>query len=305
MVSAALIKELRERTGAGMMDCRKALEAVGGDLDKAAEKLRMDGAAKADKKAGRVAAEGIIAVAQGADAVALVEVNSETDFVAKGEDFRALANAAAQAALQHRPASLEALVALRTGERTLDERRRELVSKIGENITIRRFEVVNKAGANLVTYVHPGDKIVVVVAMDKGEVQLGKDLAMHAAAMSPRYLDTASVPADAMAAERKIIEVQVAQEQEEERAAGKKPKPAEIVAKMVDGKLRKFASEITLLGQPFVKNEAYGLKADEPIEKVLKLKNAAVARFVRLAVGEGIEKKQADFAAEVAAMANA
>ena len=292
-ITAALVKELRERTGAGMSDCKKALEATAGDIDAAAEKLRMDGAAKADKKAGRTAAEGVVAIAANGEAVALVELNSETDFVAKHEDFRGLANAAAQAVLNSRPASLEALVALKAGDKTLDEKRRELVAKIGENITIRRFEIVKAAGGPLVTYVHPGDKIAVAVAFTSGEEALARDVAMHIAAMSPRHLDANSVPGDVVEAERKIIEAQVAQEQEEEVAAGKKAKPAEILAKMVEGKIRKFLSEITLLGQAFVKDQ------DQTVEKLLKAKNAGVAHFVRMAVGEGIEKKKDDFAAEV------
>ncbi len=292
-ITAALVKELRDRTGAGMTDCKKALEAVAGDLDKAAEKLRMDGAAKADKKASRTAAEGVIGIAQNAESIAMVEVNSETDFVAKGEDFRSLAKLAAELALKHRPESVEALTALTDGGESLDTKRRNLIAKIGENLTIRRFEIVRKAGADLALYVHPGDKIAVAVAMEKGSAELGKDLAMHAAAMSPRFLDTASVPADVIDAERKIIEAQSA-----EQAAGK---PAEIVAKMLEGKVRKFVSEITLLGQPFVKAEAYGMKSDDSVEKVLKAKDAAIARFVRFAVGEGIEKAQTDFASEVMA----
>ncbi|MDI3261106.1 MAG: translation elongation factor Ts [Sinobacteraceae bacterium] len=300
-ITAALIKELRERTGAGLSDCKKALEATAGDLAAAAEKLRMEGAAKAEKKASRTAAEGMIAVAGDGRAVALVEVNCETDFVAKGEEFRALARAAAEAALAHRPATVEALGALRVDGQTLDEKRRALVAKIGENLAFRRYEIVESAAGPLVTYVHPGDRIAVAVAMQRGEETLARDLAMHIAAMSPRYLDAASVPGEVLEAERKIIAAQVAQQQEEEAAAGKKPKPAEIVARMVDGKLRKFIEEITLHGQAFVKNEAHGMKTDEPIEKLLKAKNAAVARFVRMAVGEGIEKKQSDFAAEVMA----
>lgn len=340
-ITAALVKELRDRTGAGMGDCKKALEATGGDLDKAAEKLRMDGAAKADKKAGRTAAEGVLAFAVGADAVAVAELNCETDFVAKGEDFRGLAKRAAEAALKQRPANIEALVQIKDGAETLDETRRAMVGRIGENMTIRRFDVVTKAGGPLVTYMHPGDKIGVIVAMEAGDEALGKDLAMHIAAMSPRYLDTAAVPAEAIDAERRIIEATVAQEQADAKAeseklagvlkemdaekqngvydglsdddkknwdadyatikkkfgGGFKPKPAEILAKMIDGKVNKFVSEITLLGQPFVKNP------DESVEKLLKSKNAKVARFVRFAVGEGIEKQQTDFAAEVMAQA--
>ncbi len=287
-ITAAQVKELRERTGAGMMDCRKALDAMAGDLDKAAEKLRMDGAAKADKKAGRTAAEGVIAMAESAQGVALVEVNCETDFVAKGDDFQSLARAAAQKALDSQPANVEALSALKQGAKSLDEIRRELVAKIGENISIRRFEVVGKAAATAV-YVHPGAKVVSVVTLSKGDGELAKDLAMHVAASAPRFLDTASIPKDVLDSERKVVEAQSA-----EQAAGK---PAEIVAKMLDGKLRKFAAEITLLGQPFVKNP------DETVEKLLKTKGAQVARFLRYQVGEGIEKKQIDFAAEVAAAA--
>ena len=300
-VTAALIKELRDRTGAGMGDCKKALEAVEGDLEKAAEKLRMDGTTKADKKAGRTAAEGIIALASNAEAVALVEVNYETDFVAKNPEFRALAKAAAEAALAHRPKTSEELGALKVGDRTLDEMRRELVGKIGENLTIRRVDIALAAGGPLVTYVHPGDKIAVAVSLKSGSVDLAKDLAMHIAAMSPRAVDPASIAPDVVASERRIIEAQVAQEQAEEAAAGKKPKPAEIVAKMLDGKIAKFLDEQTLVGQPFVKNDAYGLKSDAKVREVLTKEKAAVARFARLAVGEGIEKKQTDFAAEVAA----
>jgi elongation factor Ts len=299
-ITAALVKELRDRTGAGMSDCKKALEATAGDLDKAAEKLRMDGAAKADKKASRTAAEGVIALAQSNDAIALVEVNCETDFVAKGDDFRGLAKRAAELALKHRPASVEALAQLGDGE-SLDTQRRNLVAKIGENIGIRRFEIVSKAAGELVTYVHPGDKIVVVIALEQGDAALGRDVAMHAAAMNPRFLNTAAIPAEVLESERKVIDAQIAAEQKEEAEAGKKPKPAEILAKMVDGKLRKFAAEITLLGQPFVRAEAHGMKADDSIEKVLQAKNARVAQFVRYAVGEGIERQKTDFAAEVAA----
>lgn len=293
-VTAALVKELRERTGAGMSDCKKALDATAGDLDKAAEKLRMDGMAKADKKGSRVAAEGVIALEANDSAIALVEVNSETDFVSKGDDFRALAQTAARLALAHRPADLAALLALKDGNETLEEKRRALVAKLGENMTIRRFEVVAKAAGDIAHYLH-GTKIGVVVAMAAGDTDLARDLAMHVAAASPRYLDAAAVPAEALASERKIIDAQIAAEEAEAAADGKKPKPAEILAKMAEGKLRKFVGEITLLGQPFVKNP------DETVEKLLKSKNATVARFVRFAVGEGIEKTQTDFAAEVAA----
>lgn len=339
-VTAAMVKELRERTGAGMSDCKKALDAMEGDLDKAVEKLRMDGSAKADKKAGRTAAEGVIAIASSADAVALVEMNSETDFVAKADDFRNLAKSAAEAALKHPATALEALVQLAEGGESLDTRRRTLIAKIGENMTIRRHAVVKAAGGALVTYLHPGDKIGVVVALEAGDETLARDLAMHIAALSPRFLDASEISADVIAAERRVIEATVAQEQGDAKAesdklagalkemdvekqngvydslsaddkkswdddyatikkkfsGGFKPKPAEILAKMIDGKVNKFIGEITLLGQPFVKNP------DQTVEKLLAEKKAKVARFVRFAVGEGIEKAQTDFAAEVAAM---
>lgn len=304
-INAKMVAELRERTGAGMMDCKKALVATNGDMDAAIEKMRMDGMTKADKKATRVAAEGRISVASNAQAMALVEVNCETDFVAKADDFVALAEAAAKIALTAKPGSVEELSAMQNGDSTLDEQRRAMVIKLGENITIRRFEVIAKAAGPIVSYLH-GSKIGVVVAMEAGDETLAKDLALHAAAMSPKVLSAADVPADVIAAERKVIEGLVATEaaeaQADAEAAGKvyKAKPADIVAKMIDGKINKFTSEISLLGQPFVKNEAYGQKSDEAVEKTLKAKNAKVARFVRLAVGEGIEKKVTDYAAEVA-----
>ena len=304
-INAKMVAELRERTGAGMMDCKKALVATAGDMDAAIEKMRMDGMTKADKKATRVAAEGRIAVASNAEAMALVEVNCETDFVAKADDFIALADAAAKIALAAKPGTVEELAAMKNGDSTLDEQRRAMVIKLGENITIRRFEVVAKAAGPIVSYLH-GSKIGVVVAMEAGDETLAKDLALHAAAMSPKVLSAADVSDEAIAAERKVIEGLVATEAAEAQANAEadgkvyKAKPAEIVAKMIDGKINKFTSEISLLGQPFVKNDAYGNKSDDAVEKTLKAKNAKVARFVRLAVGEGIEKKVTDYAAEVA-----
>lgn len=342
-VTAALVKELRDRTGAGMIDCKKALEATGGDVDSAAEKLRIEGMAKADKKGSRTAAEGVISIAIGADAIALVETNSETDFVSKGDDFKALGDAAAKAALAHRPATLADLLALKNAEgQTIEEMRRSMVAKIGENITVRRFEVVQSASGALAHYMH-GTKIGVVVALSKGDTELAKDLAMHVAASQPRYIESTAVPAADIEAEKRVIEASIAQEQMDDKAdseklakviaemekeledgtfaklskedqeafnadlakirksfgGGFKAKPAEILAKMADGKIRKFLAEITLMGQPFVKDP------DQTIEKLLKSKNAGVARFVRLAVGEGIEKKTMDFAAEVAAASKA
>ena len=293
-ITASLVKELRDRTGAGMGDCKKALEATGGDLDKAAEKLRIDGMAKADKKGARTAAEGVIAVASNSEAVALVEVNCETDFVAKGDDFKALGEAAAKLALANKPATLEALLALTEGGKTLEEMRREFVAKAGENTTIRRFEVVEKSGGAIATYLH-GSRIGVVVALSAGDDELAKDIAMHVAASSPRYLDAAAVPAESLESERKIIEAKIARDDEEAVANGKPATKPEFLPKKVEGNLRKYLEEVTLLGQKFVKDDSV------TVEKLLQSKKAGVARFVRLAVGEGIEKKQVDFAAEVAA----
>jgi elongation factor Ts len=286
VITAEQVKELRERTGAGMLDCRKALVATGGDINAAIEKLRMEGQAKAVKKAGRTAADGTIAIAGDAQAMAVVELNCETDFVAKGEDFQEFARAAAQTALVARPATLEQLLAAKAGAQSLEEIRKTLVAKIGENITLRRFDVVKSAGGPLAQYVHAGSRIGVIVALEKGDAELGRDLAMHVAAQRPQFLKPADVPADVQDAERKVIEAQTA-----EQAAGK---PADIVKKMVEGKLRKFLSEITLLGQAFVKDP------DQTVEATLKARGGAVARFVRFEVGEGIEKQDGgDFASEV------
>jgi elongation factor Ts len=288
-ITADQVKELRERTGAGMMDCRKALVATNGDVDAAIEKLRMEGQAKAVKKAGRTAADGTIAVAAGPDALAMVEVNCETDFVAKGDDFQAFAKAAAEAALRSKPASVEQLGQAKAGAQSLEDMRKTMIAKIGENITLRRVEVVKSAGGPLAYYIHAGSRIGVIVALAKGDAELGKDIAMHVAAQRPQYLKPDDVPASVQDAERKIIEAQSAE--------GAKGKPADIQKKMVDGRLRKFLGEITLLGQGFVKDP------DQTVEKVLAARGGAVAQFVRFEVGEGIEKKDGgDFASEVAAV---
>jgi len=287
-VTADQVKELRERTGAGMLDCRKALVATGGDINAAIEKLRMEGQAKAVKKAGRTAADGTIAIAAGPDALAIVELNCETDFVAKGEDFQKFAATAAQVALTQRPATLSQLSDAKSGTQTLEEVRNVMVAKIGENITLRRFEVVKGAGGPLAQYIHAGSRIGVIVALEKGDAELGRDIAMHIAAQRPQYLKAADVPEHVQDSERKVIEAQTA-----EQAAGK---PADIVKKMVGGKLRKFLGEITLLGQAFVKDP------DQTVEKVLQARGGAVARFVRFEVGEGIEKQGGDFAGDVAAL---
>jgi elongation factor Ts len=289
-VTAEAVKTLRERTGAGMMECKKALVETNGDLDSAAEIMRKSGLAKADKKAGRVAAEGVVVVEQAADGrrAVVVEVNSETDFVAREKDFQGFAAEVARTALAAQPASLEALLATRMGSgKTVEETRRELIARIGENIGVRRFELIS-SDSPLAVYRH-GTRIGVVVVLSGGEDVLGHDLAMHIAAINPQYLSTDDVPADQLTRERDILAAQVAQDP---KAAGK---PAEIVAKMVDGKIRKFLGEITLLGQPFVKDDK------QAVADVLKKANAKVLRFVRYEVGAGIEKKQENFAEEVMA----
>jgi elongation factor Ts len=285
-ISADTVKQLRERTGAGMMECKKALVETGGDLDAAAELMRKQGLAKADKKATRIAAEGVIAIERSADglAAAMVEVNCETDFVAREHDFRAFAKAVAHRAVADRPQTLEALLQAKLeGAETIEERRRSLVAKIGENIGVRRFAVLT-APQHLGTYTH-GTRIGVLIALQGGDAHLAHDLAMHVAASNPQYLSQREVPAEVMAKEREILS-------EQARGEGK---PPEIVAKMVEGRLRKSLGEITLLGQPFVKDP------DTTVEKLLKGAGAQVAAFERFEVGAGIEKKQEDFVAEVMA----
>ena len=287
-ITADTVKQLRERTGAGMMECKKALVETKGDLDAAAELMRKQGLAKADKKAARVAAEGVVVIAKAGDArtAAMVEVNCETDFVARGPDFRAFADGVAQAALAARPADLAALgeAQLASGE-SIEQRRRELVAKIGENISVRRFAVLASAD-RLGAYVH-GTRIGALVAVKGGEPSLAYDIAMHVAASSPKYLSAQQVPADVVAKEREILT-------EQARGEGK---PPEIVAKMVEGRLRKSLSEITLYGQAFVKDP------DVTIEKLVKGAKAEVVAFERFEVGAGIEKKADDFGAEVARLA--
>ena len=289
-VTAEVVRQLRERTGAGMMECKKALVETQGNLDAAAELMRKQGLAKADKKATRVAAEGVIALETAADgrSAVLVEVNCETDFVAREADFQGFAADVARTALAQKPSGIEALQALKlaSGE-TIDERRRALVAKIGENISVRRNTVVASAGP-LGAYLH-GSRIGVLVALEGGDAALARDLAMHVAASNPRYIALADVPAAELAKEREILTEQAQKE-------GKSP---EIAAKMVEGRLRKSMAEITLLGQPYVKDP------DQTVEKLLKTAGARVVQFMRYEVGAGIEKKQEDFVAEVMAQVSA
>lgn len=286
-VTATMVKELRERTGAGMMECKKALTETAGDLDQAIELMRKQGLAKADKKAGRVAAEGRVVVqrdATGGAAIA-IEVNCETDFVGGGDEFQTFANQVAEAALAAAPVDLEALLALSLPSgASVDERRREMVAKIGENIAVRRFEHLIRQGDVFGLYSH-GSRIGVVVDLKGGDEALARDIAMHIAASRPLCISPDEVPAELVAKEREIFEAQA-------RESGK---PEEIIQKMVDGRVRKYLSEVALVGQPFVKD------ADQTVGQRLKQAGAQVMRFVRLEVGEGVEKKTENFAEEVMA----
>lgn len=288
-ISATQVKELRERTGLGMMECKQALAEVGGDMEAAADLLRKRAGAKVEKKAGRTAAEGVIGLSLSADRklAAIAEVNCETDFVAKGENFSVFANAVAAAVAQHDPADADALYALPsgTGSETVGQAREALVTTQGENVGVRRFARYAAAEGHVGAYVHSTRKIGVLVEVEGGDDVLAKDLAMHIAASRPEYLSRDQVPPAAIEKEKQIYA-------EQALASGK---PKEIVEKMVLGRVNKFLNEITLLGQAFVKN------ADMTIEKLLKHAGAKVVRFERFEVGEGVEKKKGDFAAEVMA----
>jgi elongation factor Ts len=283
-----MVKELRERTGLGMMECKAALTETNGDMDAAAELLRKKAGAKLEKKAGRTAADGAIAVHASSDGrlAAMVEVNAETDFVAKGDDFLAFAHQVAARIAASNPADVDALakLALTDGSSTTVAQALEaLVAKLGEKMGVRRFERITSNGL-IGTYVH-GRKIGVLVEIEGGNSELARDLAMHIAASRPECVAKDQVPAERIAKEKEIFAAQAAQS----------GKPANIIEKMVEGRINKFLTEITLLGQPFVKDP------DTTVEKLVKSKNARVLRFVRYEVGEGIEKKASDFAAEVMA----
>jgi elongation factor Ts len=283
-IKPAMVKELRERTGAGMMDCKKALVEADGDLEAAAELLRKAGQAKADKKSGRVAAEGQVLVKSAAGRHVVLEVNSETDFVANDDNFRDFSEAVGRAVLDSAPADVDALMRHTLDGGTVEEARQSLVAKVGENIAVRRFDVLESRG-NVGAYVHM-NRIGVLVELEGGNDDLARDLAMQVAATAPQYVSIEDVPEAEMAKEREIQSAQAEQE----------GKPPEIVAKMVEGRLRKYFDEVTLLGQPFVKNP------DQRVRDLLKANQARVKRFLRYAVGEGIEKKKENFAEEVAAL---
>jgi len=291
-ITASQVKELRDRTGAGMMECKKALTATDGDMELAIENMRKSGQAKADKKAGRIAAEGVIAIASSADSknVVMVEVNCETDFAAKDENFSSFANAVAERALSTDVEDVDALLAmsLHEGEdTTIEEARQALIAKIGENMNVRRF--VRVASEGLVASYQHGVRIAVSVELVGGDAELGRDIAMHIAASSPVCVDESGVPAELLAKEREIVVDQAKQS----------GKPDNIIEKMVEGRMRKYLGEITLVGQPFVKDP------DVTVGKLLESKGASLSGFTRYEVGEGIEKKVEDFREEVMAQAAA
>lgn len=282
-ITAALVKELRERTGAGMMDCKKALEETGGDIDAAIENMRKSGQAKAAKKAGRVAAEGVILTKTEGNVGTLVELNCETDFVARDESFLAFGGKVIDAAFANKQSDVEALKATNIGDGTVEEVREALVAKIGENMNVRR--VITLEGGDLVeAYVH-GGRIGVLVAITGGDADLAKDIAMHVAASAPQFTKPEDVSAEVVEKER-AIQLDIAMQS---------GKPQDIAEKMVEGRMRKFTGEISLTGQAFVKDPSI------TVADLLKQKGADVLTFVRFEVGEGIEKKSEDFAAEVQA----
>ncbi len=283
-ISASMVKELRERTGAGMMQCKKALVESNGDLDGAAEVLRISGQANADKKAKRIAADGRIVVVQDDNKAVVVEVNSETDFVAKDENFVAFAEAVAAAALTSGTTDVATLAGEKLADgRTIEEARTELVGKVGENISVRRIGQIESAGV-IATYTH-GARIGSVVAIDGGDEVLARDVAMHVAASNPICIDESGIPTETLENERRILTEQ----------AQDSGKPAEIIEKMVAGRMNKYLKEITLLGQPFVKDP------DVSVGQLLSGANATVTDFVRYEVGDGIEKKVDNFVEEVMA----
>jgi elongation factor Ts len=284
-ISAALVNELRKRTNGGMMDCKKALVEAKGDIDTAADILRKKGLAKAVNKSDRVASEGIVLIKVAADgkSAAIAEVNSETDFVSRGDDFAAFANIALDLAFTHHINDAEALNALKVNGETFEHIRQSAVAKLGENLQVRRVAFVKTDGQ--VTQYRHGERIAVLVVLNKANTELGKDIAMHIAASKPASISPNDIPKELIDKEREIFTAQAAES----------GKPADIVAKMVEGRIKKFLSEQSLLGQPFIKDP------NQTVEQLLTGSQAQVVQFIRYEVGEGIEKKQGDFAAEVMA----
>ncbi len=290
-ITASMVKELRERTGSGMMECKKALQETDGDIDVAIENMRKSGMAKADKKSGRVAAEGrvVIAISDDKKSAAVVEVNCETDFVSGGDDFLSFVTGIANTALAKKPADIAALSALTVegSSESIEEARKAKIAKIGENIQLRRFELLETQDGSFGSYLH-GTRMGVLVEMVNGNDDLLKDIAMHIAASNPLCVSESEVPAETLEKEKEILRAQ----------ALESGKPADIVEKMLTGRIRKYLAEITLLGQSFVKDP------DKTVETLLSDAGATVNRFVRYEVGEGIEKKVENFADEVMSQVN-
>ncbi len=285
-ITAALVKELREMTGAGMMDCKKALTECDGDMDKAVDFLREKGLAQAAKKAGRIAAEGLVGsyISDDAKTGVIVEINCETDFVAKTDDFKDLVNTVAVHIAATKPADVETLAASELNGQTVAALITEKIAKIGENISLRRFACYETDGI-VASYIHAGGKIVTLVEMKGGDAALAKDIAMQVAAANPSYLDRTQVPDSELEHEKQVLTEQARNE----------GKPEKIIEKMVQGRIEKYYKEVCLVDQAFIKGD------DESISSLLKKANAEIVRFVRYEMGEGLEKKQEDFAAEVAA----
>ena len=284
-ITASLVKELRERTGAGMMDCKAALSDARGDIEIAIEVMRKSGAAKAAKKAGRIAAEGIISIKLNENDIVILEVNCETDFVTKDESFLSFVDSVIQVISNNNVSDVDELLKLNSGNQTIEEANQQLIAKIGEKITIRRFQkssIQNQTG----TYLH-GIRIGVIVEIKGGSEELAKDIAMHIAASRPLFINEDQISQEILDKEKEIYTAQ----------AQESGKPADVVEKMVEGRLKKFIKEITLLGQPFVKDP------EKSIEKILKSSNAKVLSFIRYEVGEGIEKRADNFAEEVMSQA--
>ncbi|MCU6497120.1 elongation factor Ts [Duganella sp. BJB488] len=292
-ITAAMVGELRAKTDAPMMECKKALTEAEGDMGRAEEILRVKLGGKASKASARITAEGVVATFIAGGVGALVEVNSETDFVAKNDDFLALANNAARLVVEHNPADVAALLALPLDGKTLDEVRAALIGKIGENMSIRRFQRFETTG-KLASYLH-GSRIGVIVDFEGADEQVGKDVAMHIAAMKPVSLSSEQVPAELIEKERSVAKLKAEEDAAKAAAEGKPAQSPEILAKRLEGSVQKFLKEVSLLNQAFVKNDK------QSIEQMLKEKATTVKAFTMYVVGEGIEKKVDDFAAEVAA----
>lgn len=285
MISASMVKELRELTGAGMLDCKKALEATDGNLDKASEWLREKGISKAAKKADRIAAEGLVNILIEGNKAVIIEVNSETDFVAKNEEFKDLINTISNLLLNSDVKTVEDALKLSTVDGTLEDTITNKIAKIGEKLSFRRFEILNKSdNENFGSYIHMGGKIAVLVILEGANSEVAKDVSMHAAAMRPKYLDISSVPSEDLEHEREI----------QKQIAINEGKPADIAEKMVEGRIKKYYKEVCLTEQPFVKND------DVSVSEYVKSNGGTIKKMVRYEVGEGMQKREENFAEEVA-----